>query len=380
MLSGDTALHAQQRKCMGRLLYNDTWRNAVKSFYSTTAEMLLKEKSYTLAGKKQVDVVRDVGNVAHTHFVARMFNLPLKTKQNPKGVFSEQELYMILAVIFVCIFFDIDPAKSFPLRQGAREVAQQLGKIIEMNVKLATSVGVKGLFTSKSNKNDDPLAAYGENMAKGLKKAGLSIDDIVWSQILPTAGAMVPNQAQVFAQTLDWYLSPAGEKYRPELHRIAALETGNETDALLLGYAMEGIRMAGTFGLYREATTADVIQEDDGREVPVKAGDRVFVSFVSAAKDPSIFPNPEEVDPRRPLDSYIHYGVGPHACLGRDISQVALTELFRALFRKKGLRRVAGAQGELKKVPRPGGFFVYMTEDWGSIWPFPTSMKVTWDE
>ncbi|CZS85543.1 unnamed protein product [Fusarium graminearum] len=380
MLSGDTALHAQQRKCMGRLLYNDTWRNAVKSFYSTTAEMLLNEKSYTLAGKKQVDVVRDVGNVAHTHFVARMFNLPLKTKQNPKGVFSEQELYMILAVIFVCIFFDIDPAKSFPLRQAAREVAQQLGKIVEMNVKLATSVGIKGLFTSKPNKNDDPLAAYGENMAKGLKKAGLSIDDIVWSQILPTAGAMVPNQAQVFAQTLDWYLSPAGEKYRPELHRIAALETGDETDALLLGYAMEGIRMAGTFGLYREATTADVIQEDDGREVPVKAGDRVFVSFVTAAKDPNIFPDPEVVDPRRPLDSYIHYGVGPHACLGRDISQVALTELFRALFRKKGLRRVAGAQGELKKVPRPGGFFVYMTEDWGSIWPFPTSMKVTWDE
>lgn len=179
---------------------------------------------------------------------------------------------------------------------------------------------------------------------------------------------------------MDWYLSPAGEKYRPELHRIAALETGDETDALLLGYAMEGIRMAGTFGLYREATTADVIQEDDGREVPVKAGDRVFVSFVTAAKDPNIFPDPEVVDPRRPLDSYIHYGVGPHACLGRDISQVALTELFRALFRKKGLRRVAGAQGELKKVPRPGGFFVYMTEDWGSIWPFPTSMKVTWDE
>ncbi|KAM0345970.1 hypothetical protein ACHAPU_006024 [Fusarium lateritium] len=380
MLSGDTELHAQQRKCMGRLLYNDTWRNAVKSFYAITAEKLLAQKSYKLAGKTQVDVVRDVGNVAHTHFVARMFNLPLKTEENPKGIFSEQELYKILAVIFTCIFFDIDPAKSFPLRQGAREVAQALGKVVEMNVKLATSVGVKGLFTSKQDKNNDPLSAYGENMAKGLKKAGLSTYDIVWSQILPTAGAMVPNQAQVFAQTLDWYLSPAGEKYRPELHRIAALETGNETDTLLLGYAMEGIRMAGTFGLYREAAVADIIQEDDGRSVPVSPGDRVFVSFVSAAKDPSIFPDPETVNPRRPLDSYIHYGVGPHACLGRDISQVALTELFRVLFRKKGLRRVPGAQGELKKVPRPGGFYVYMTEDWGSIWPFPTSMKVTWDD
>lgn len=179
---------------------------------------------------------------------------------------------------------------------------------------------------------------------------------------------------------MDWYLSPAGEKYRPDLHRIAAMESTEETDALLLGYAMEGIRMAGTFGLYREAAAVDTLTEADGRQINVNPGDKVFVSFVQAAKDPKHFPNPEEVDPRRPMDKYIHYGVGPHACLGRDISQVALTELFRAMFRKRNLRRVPGAQGELKKVPRPGGFFVYMTEDWSGIWPFPTTMKVTWDE
>lgn len=86
------------------------------------------------------------------------------------------------------------------------------------------------------------------------------------------------------------------------------------------------------------------------------------------------------MNPRRPLDKYIHYGVGPHACLGREASQTALVELFRALFAKKNLRRMPGPQGELKKVPRPGGFFVYMREDWSSLWPFPCSMKVMWDE
>ncbi|KAK7432233.1 hypothetical protein QQZ08_001178 [Neonectria magnoliae] len=377
MLSGDSKLHGEQRKAMEALLYRGDWKTGVKAFYSMIAERLLAEKAYRLGGRPHVDVVRDVGNLAHTHFVARMFNLPLKTRENPKGVYSERELYSVLAVIFTAIFFDIDPVKSFPLRQKAKEVAGQLGKIIETNVKLATTLGISGLFT-KQEKND-PLAAYGVNMAKGLKKAGLSASDITWSQILPTAGAMVPNQAQVFAQTVDWYLSPAAEQYRPELHRVALLEPSEETDALLLGYAMEGIRMAGTFGLYRQATTADVIPEDDGRKVSVQAGDKVFVSFVSAAQDPTHFPNPEAVDPRRPLDSYIHYGLGAHTCLGREVSQTALTELFRALFRKTGLRRAAGPQGELKKVARPGGFYVYMTEEWGSLWPFPTSMKVTWD-
>lgn len=43
---------------------------------------------------------------------------------------------------------------------------------------------------------------------------------------------------------------------------------------------MEGIRLAGTFGSYREVAVPDTIREDDGREVPVKPKDRVFVSFV----------------------------------------------------------------------------------------------------
>lgn len=59
---------------------------------------------------------------------------------------------------------------------------------------------------------------------------------------------------------------------------------------------------------------------------------------------------------------------------------MALTEMFRALFRLPGLRRAPGAQGELKKVQCPGGYSAYLREDWGSLWPFPVSMKLMWDE
>ena len=51
---------------------------------------------------------------------------------------------------------------------------------------------------------------------------------------------------------------------------------------------MEGIRLAGTFGAYRQAAAADTIVEDDGREVNIAAGDRVFVSFVSSF----VYPTP----------------------------------------------------------------------------------------
>ena len=82
---------------------------------------------------------------------------------------------------------------------------------------------------------------------------------------------------------MDFFLSAHGEKYLPDLHQTACQEPSQDSDALLLGYAMEGIRLAGTFGSYREVATSDTIKEDDGREVPVKPGDRVFVSFVSAS-------------------------------------------------------------------------------------------------
>ena len=141
---------------------------------------------------------------------------------------------------------------------------------------------------------------------------------------------------------------------------------------------MEGIRLNGTFGSYRRSTVSTTVN-DGGREVDIKPEDKVFVSFVSAARDETIFPSPNEVRIDRPLDSYIHYGIGAHTCLGKEASMVALTAMLRTVGKLKNLRRAPGPQGELKKIPRPGGFYVYMREDQGSYYVFPLTMKVHFD-
>ncbi|KAI5920952.1 heme peroxidase [Camillea tinctor] len=377
-ISNNSSLEADQRRSIDSQLHNDDWHGHVKKFFAQITDQLIREKTFHLAGQNFVDIIRDVGNLGPVHFASRIFNLPLKTKGNPKGIYDENELYTVLAIIFICVFFDFDPVKSFPLKQAAKTVAAQLGELAEANVKLATGFSIGGLFASKPKK-DDHLALYGSNLIKGLFKAGLSNHDIVWSQVLPTASGSVPNIAQVFAQAVDYYLSPEGSQYIPELHRIAHLPSEEESDLLLLGYCMEGLRLAGTFSSYREAATDDIIIEDDGREIPVKAKDRVFVSFVDAAKNPKYFPHPEELNPRRPLDAYIHFGLGPYGCLERNVAQAALTEMFRSLFKLKNVRRAPGPQGELKKVLHPGGFRVYMRDDRGQYFPFPCTMKICYD-
>jgi linoleate 10R-lipoxygenase len=157
---------------------------------------------------------------------------------------------------------------------------------------------------------------------------------------------------------LDYFLGE-GADHMPDIQRLAA-ENTDEADEKLMHYVMEGIRLNGTFGSYREAKIATTI-DDGGRPVEVKPGDKIFCSFVSANRDPAIFPNPNVCDPNRPLDSYIHYGIGPHKCLGMEASRVGLTAMFKVVAGLKNLRRAPGPQGQLKYVPRPGGFKVYMS-------------------
>lgn len=94
---------------------------------------------------------------------------------------------------------------------------------------------------------------------------------------------------------------------------------------------------------------------------------------MDANRDPDIFPDPDEVRLDRPMDAYIHYGEGPHMCLGKEASKVALTAMLRAVGRLSNLRRAPGPQGELKKIPRENGFYNYLNEEETGYSAFPMS-------
>lgn len=153
------------------------------------------------------DVTNSVGNIAHTHFAANVFSLPLKTEANPRGIYSEHELYMVLAIIFVCIFFDLDPAKSFPLRRTAYVVTQQIGKLVEANLKAVKATGWIAGIVNGMQENPGPLRDYGVHMIRRLLESGMNLSEIAWSHVLPTAVAMVANQAQVVGSLLQRLLS-----------------------------------------------------------------------------------------------------------------------------------------------------------------------------
>ncbi|CEJ62348.1 Putative Psi-producing oxygenase A [Penicillium brasilianum] len=376
MLSGDRPPHTQSRKMIGNALYRDKWKSEVRSFYEEITLQLLQRKSYKIAGVNQVDIVRDVSNLAQVHFCAHIFSLSLKTEANPRGVFTEQELYQIMALVFTCIFYDVEVTKSFQLEQASRKVAQQLGELVMANVELVNKGGFIADIVNRLHRHDS-LTDYGVHMIQRLLESGLPAKEIVWTHILPSASSMVANQAQLFIQCLDFYLEPENAHHLAEIQRLSKEDTP-ESEELLLRYFMEGGRIRSSVALPREVAKPTVI-DDNGEKVTLKAGQNIFVNLVSASHDPKAWPDPEQVRLDRDLSQYSHFGFGPHQCLGLGVCQVALPTMLRVVGQLENLRRAPGPQGQLKKLPAIGGLTMYMDADYSSITPYPSTMKIQWD-
>lgn len=401
MLAGDGAPNARSRELMEKAIYqgdssraipqgNEKWLQAVKTFYEDTTTQLLKDKSYKLGKLNQVDIIREVGNRAHVYFAAELFSLPLKTEDFKEGIISEHDLYFALAAAFICVFFDLDPPKSFSLRQQAYEATHLLGKLVEAQV---TAVHTTGKLAEELIQHMRPttsaLREYGVHMFAKLCEANPDVTDIVWGNIMGTCAGMVANQGQLFGQALDYLFSDAGAEHLPAIHDLAKTDSPEAFDTLM-HYLMEFSRLNGETGVFRFATR-DCTVTDRGQTHHLKPGDKIMLNLKAASRDPDAFPDPDRVVLTRPLDSYIHLGHGPHQCLGLPMTRVALTTMLKVIGRLDGLRpadvsvghvpeksRVKKVvkefvPGDLKDFPESWHYHAFLTEDWDMYFPFPTS-------
>ncbi|CAK3987206.1 Psi-producing oxygenase A [Lecanosticta acicola] len=387
---------------------DEKWLKAVRNFYEHKTTELLKQKSYQLAGVNYVDIVRDVGNLAHVHFCAEMFSIPLKTEKFPRGIFTEKQLELTMTAIYVCVFFDLDPTKSFPLMQKAREACQTLGQIMKAQVESIARIGRPAeLLIEALNPTDGTLSEYGVHMIAQSCKETNDMDDVVWGNLMSTMGGMVAKQGQLFAQALDYFLTQ-GKEHVPEINRLAK-EDSREADEILTHYLLEGARLGGgETGLLRQVTRDTTLTDTTDalgpRTLHFETGDTVLVNLLSASRDPLAFPNPTHLDLSRPLDSYLSFSGHDGLASPMTTTLVALTSMLKAVGRLDGLRpaRVSGGESRVKQVVKSfapgvlgGGedddddasrripdewcFSAFLTEEWDQFWPVPMSLKINWD-
>ncbi|KAF2131210.1 heme peroxidase [Dothidotthia symphoricarpi CBS 119687] len=384
MLAGDGPKNADSRAMVSKALYISDWDKQVRTYYAAKTKELLAEKGAKIADFNQVDIIRDVGNLAHVHFCAELFMLPLKTTEHPHGIFTEAELYLIMSSVFALIFFDADPAGSFPLHIKAHQATQILGDTVQKNVEAIAHSGLLSRVMQAVWPQDSALKSYGIHMIQRLLASGKNPTELVWGHILGTAGGMVSNQGQLFAQTIEYYILGAGKQHWPAIQALAQHDTP-EAFEQLMHYAMEGSRLNGETGVLRAVAKPTTLSEA-GKPLPLTPGDTLFVNLRAASHDPVAFPNPDAVDLHRPLDAYIHLGHGPHQCLGLPMTRVVLTTMLREVALLRNLRPALGPQGRIHKVERKMGadekypYHAYLTENWDMFFPFPCAFKVNWDD
>ncbi|KAK2592292.1 hypothetical protein QQS21_010012 [Conoideocrella luteorostrata] len=398
MLSGDKPSNAAQRKFVQDKMYcpKDTLAE-VRTFYEGLTADLIKRNGRKLGGSYQIDIVQDIGNLAHAEFVGRFFGIPLRPEDSEHSAttnsYTPRALYNVLAHLFEYVFLDLDTAKSYKHLVTATGETKQLGDIlyrVTREIRSGEDGSLRRLVedtlfnkADTSVENSDSLKHFGAALVKRLMEQSQGsdaevIDETVWT-VIPTAAAACATQAQAWAQLIDIYLSDDYKSHWPEIQRLAQSDDPASFE-VLKRYALEGFRLfPAASGVLRVVASPTPVTIPSA-PTPLAPGATVFADFITAGRDPSKFPEPETIKLDRPYDSYIHHGWGPHSCLGRPIVETAAASMLRQFaLLCPNLRRAPGEAGEMKKKLYNGAFPVFLSQDGGDWESFPVAKKVLFD-
>jgi hypothetical protein len=340
----------------------------------------LHQYARKIGGSYQVDIVADIGNLVHANFTGHFFDIPLKGSSSVPGAYTDQELYDALARLFGYVFLDLDTAKSFKGRVVGLRDAQRMGALMEAAVTEAKSQHFATIRYMLGMGYGQPLLTnYGDSLVSRVSGFGKNVDEVVWT-IIPTAAAACATQAQGWGQLIDLYLSDKYYHHWPAIQELSRSDKPEDFEKLKK-YALEGFRLSTpAFGVLRNGGTDGVTIHDGPRDINVKQGESIFADFITAGRDPSKFPDPEEITLDRPDDLYIHHGWGPHACLGRPIVTVAAASMLRVFARLGNLRRAPGPAGEMKSRLVNNSFKEFLAKDSSNWGTYPCTKIVIFDQ
>ncbi|KAK1217118.1 hypothetical protein PQX77_020235 [Marasmius sp. AFHP31] len=374
-----------------------------RKYYREGIKQRIAERSYTFPDVpgKYVDIVTDVVNNMSLHWAAdRLCGIDMKTKDNPRGMYTEQEVWEMYELLsryqlklqqsLIFLTFE-DNEHLFSLRSKALQAGGVMSAMIAKSIidcapKSARATNaLLGIVSTVHNAvesviDNKPCADF----MKRLASTNRPINELI-SIIIGLAVGSSVDYAQAAVQVIDFYLHDERAQERAKIVELAKAPLDDTASMeLLRGYTREGMRLSPQVpGLWREVLTdASIQQGDDLPNLEVKKGDRLYASFANAHMNPTDFPDPTKVDPTRPESSYCYNGTGFHKCPGTTYSEQTITEILKVVFSLKNVRRAPGNDGKLlgfKKIVNETPIPVYLTP-YGTTSPWPGSIVLMYDD
>jgi cytochrome P450 len=176
---------------------------------------------------------------------------------------------------------------------------------------------------------DEARHAPRDDLLSHLCRAGLEIgESLSVVQQLLIAGVDTTASAIV-----------AGVRHWIERPEVAALL--RPEPVLVPGFAEEVLRLAAPMKIVKRRAARPA--ELGGVAIPAQA--LVLLEIGAANRDPSVFPDPDRLDPRRAnAAEHLAFGDGIHACLGAQLARAQLDAAFRVLLERLDDLRAHGAE------------------------------------
>ena len=284
----------------------------LRTWAAETAERLLAEH----AQDGQVDVVADLAQRLPARFAAAYFGVP-----GP----DEDTLIRWAKTLFEGTFLNL---RQRSLDAEAAAVASAMRAHID---ELVAHARVRTSGT--------PITV----LDRLVKDADHTCDtSAIATTLIGLVLAAIPPVAKATARATNRLLSSSGAFAGA---RSAAQQDDQD---LLWRYVSEALRFEPqTSALLRETAIRATLSPDTRHRQTIPEQHLVLASTASAMRDPHTVTRPRLFRPDRPDSAYLHFGSGPHRCLGEHIGPVLVTAAVAALFRRPGLRRVPGPAGRL---------------------------------
>ncbi|KAL4246543.1 hypothetical protein ABKN59_008748, partial [Abortiporus biennis] len=352
------------------------------TWFKTKTSSFLSSKSYKLDGipGTRIDIVQNVINLVFVHWASDyLCGISVKTKEDPKGIFTEQEVYDMFTLLFSTVFLNVLPENGWILRKAGKQVADIVNDLIAKAIGEASPDVSKDLVLGLINVNQKILGGPkpSDPFLKRLAANKRPMRELC-AQVIGLAVGSSVNFAQSAVQVIDFYLDDERAVERAEIIRLCGLKDATSQE-LLMGYAREGQRFNPQFAaMPRGSAAADSIPIGSGQPpISVQPGDIIINAFKVANQNPEDFPNPGSVNPRHPASKYFNQGAGFHMCPAVDFSQRVIVEIMRLIFSLKNIRRATGTAGRMESFILDGNK-MYI-DNTGFVSPWPSSLTVVYD-
>jgi cytochrome P450 len=266
-------------------------------------------------------------------------HVPLRVCEDYYGVAVPDRIAFGQWTIAMSTFMFGDPTDNPKTRRAALAAGAQLRKVVDAAIARARAGGA-GAGTIAAR-----MAAQG-------------VDDVEARSILiGMITGFVPTNTMAAGHMLEILLR------RPAFLAAAQDAAGRDDDEALTRCLFEAFRFKPLNpGPFRICDEDGVVAAGTPRETRLPKGTQVLAGTQSAMFDPRRIAHPKRFHPARAPSDYMLFGFGLHWCIGARLAEAQITQTFKPLLRRGGLRREAGGAGKLRRLG-----------------PFPAHLHVRYD-